>query len=425
VPRTGVGPHHEDLQLPGPAPPAQFQEAAAIPPVQFQEAAAIPQPHPAAEQPLPDPQALMGGLHEAPDSWYRDCDLPKRAARLLWWGLSSGTRRTYQTPRNNYVRFCAMEGILRPFPATPYYLCLWVDSMAAQRPELQAKTISAYLVGLRSLHIDLGFSTDHFDDNPRLDRMVRGVKRSRAEPREKPRLSITRPLLLDILALLNRHEPNDMTLYAAFCLAYAGFLRIGEFTWPEASMTHGTAEFARWHITRRSVQIIGDNEHMHLTLPSSKTDYYREGVTITIAAAGDAACPVTAIIDLFNLCPGYGNNVPLFARWPEDHHWGARGAFTREYVTSNLRRLLTRAGINAENYSGHSFRKGAATDARAAGLTENDIKTLGRWKSHAWKVYVTQHPEYRLQVAQRFRNGPPVPQILELPEEPEDADLPL
>jgi integrase len=108
--------------------------------------------------------------------------------------------------------------------------------MAAQRPPLQVKTISAYLVGLRSLHIDLGLGTDQFDDNLRLDRLVRGVKRSRAEPRAKPRLPITRPLLLEILALLDRNQPNEMTPYAAFCLAYAGFLRVGEFTWAKACM---------------------------------------------------------------------------------------------------------------------------------------------------------------------------------------------
>jgi integrase len=320
-----------------------------------------------------------------------------------------------------------MKGILRPFPTTPYNLCLWVDSMAAQRPELQAKTISAYLVGLRSLHIDLGLGTDHFEDNPRLDHLLRGVKRSRAEPKEKPRLPITRPLLLDILALLDRNQPDNMALYGAFCLAYAGFLRIGEFTRAETSMAHGSAEFARWHITRRSVQIVGENEHMLLTLPSSKTDYCREGVTITIAAAADAACPVTAMITLFTLCPVYGHNASLFARWPDNQNWGAHGAFTREFVTRNLRRLLTLAGVNADNYSGHSFRKGAATDARASGLTENDIMTLGRWKSQAWKVYVAQHTEYRLHVAQRFRNGPPAPQVLEplAPVEPEDYDIDL
>jgi hypothetical protein len=32
---------------------------------------------------------------------------------------------------------------------------------------------------------------------------------------------------------------------------------------------------------------------------------------------------------------------------------------------------------------------------------------LGRWKRETWQVYVEQHPECRLQVAQRFMNGSP------------------
>jgi hypothetical protein len=213
----------------------------------------------------------------------------------------------------------------------------------------------------------------------------------------------------------------EMNLYAAFCLAYAGFLRIGEFTWSETSRTHGLEEFARWHLTRRSVQIVQQNQYLLVTLPASKSDYYREGVTITLASAPDQACPVQAMIDLFQLCPTYGGNNPLFARWPENQ-WDTREAFTREFVTTSLRRLLTQAGVNPDNYSGHSFRKGAATDARTAGLSEEEIKTLGRWKSNAWKLYVTQHPEYRLQVAQRFRNGPPAGQPFE-PGTPEPEDI--
>jgi hypothetical protein len=142
-------------------------------------ASAAPGPAPAAQNPLPtttegdddqlpDPEGQLGRLHDPPEYWYQDCDLPKRAARLLWWGLSTNTRRTYRTARNNYVRFCHATGISpgRQFPATSSNLCLWVDYMAAQCPPLQAKTIGVYLVGLRSLHIDLGFSVEQFEKNP-------------------------------------------------------------------------------------------------------------------------------------------------------------------------------------------------------------------------------------------------------------------
>ena len=42
-------------------------------------------------------------------------------------------------------------------------------------------------------------------------------------------------------------------------------------------------------------------------------------------------------------------------------------------------------GLEAEQYAGHSFRIGAAT---TADVNDALIKTLGRWKSDAYTLYV-------------------------------------
>ncbi len=39
-------------------------------------------------------------------------------------------------------------------------------------------------------------------------------------------------------------------------------------------------------------------------------------------------------------------------------------------------------------YSGHSFRRGAATMAAKRGMDDSVIKMLGRWKSSAFQLYV-------------------------------------
>ena len=53
-----------------------------------------------------------------------------------------------------------------------------------------------------------------------------------------------------------------------------------------------------------------------------------------------------------------------------------------------LRSGLRLAGIQAENYAGHSFRIGAATTAANQGLSDSLIKTLGRWESAAYMLYI-------------------------------------
>ena len=82
-------------------------------------------------------------------------------------------------------------------------------------------------------------------------------------------------------------------MYTAFCLTFAGFLRVGEFTYTAHDLKD--VEFHKWFLTRRSVRFHDD--YIKLTLPASKTDPFRQGVTLTIAATGDEAYAVTALVD--------------------------------------------------------------------------------------------------------------------------------
>ena len=49
---------------------------------------------------------------------------------------------------------------------------------------------------------------------------------------------------------------------------------------------------------------------------------------------------------------------------------------------------FTKAGINPDLYTGHSFQIGAATVAHIKGIEDSIIMTLGSWKSNAYQRYV-------------------------------------
>lgn len=137
---------------------------------------------------------------------------------------------------------------------------------------------------------------------------------------------------------------------------------MGEFTYTARDLE--SPEFSKWFLTRRSVALHKD--HLELTLPASKTDPFRRGITLNIAASGDAAGPVQALrrLSRWEAPP----SSPLF-QWD--------GAFTRQLVTNRLREILALLGVEG-HYSGHSFRRGAATSAREAGLSDEEIMLLGR-----------------------------------------------
>ena len=288
--------------------------------------------------------------------------------------------------------------------------CIWAAELG-NTGDTKVATIKSYLTSPRSYCVDLGLDSEHIAifDHPRLQRIVRGIKifhaaREAAQVRE--RLPITNDILLRLLETLDQRPHRGKTLYAAFCLAFAAFLRIGEFTWGAHQWASGDLDFASWHATRRSITLGFNNSDGHhldrlfFTLPASKTDPFRQGVTITIAAADERACAVSVLHLLLTRWPSPPES-PLFTL--HHHELGQNPtAFDRRIVVNELRGCLTSAGISG-GYSGHSFRRGAATSARMAGVADHDIQLLGRWRSDAYKRYIEVHPEYIYNVSRRFQ----------------------
>ena len=324
---------------------------------------------------------------DPPNSWYEQTPLPREAARLLWWGLATKTRKTYSISTKAYTSHCAMHGHTPPFPALIASLASWIAALSAKR--VQSKTIKSYLTGLRSAHVDLGYEDLAMFQNAQLQRIIAGNRRLHGEADLLERRPITRDLLLQILPFFDRNTKKGATLHAAFCLAFAAFLRIGEFTY--TARDRDAADFSQWFLTRRSVRLHQD--HLELTLPVSKTDPFRRGITLTVAAAGDQACAVRSLRHLF--------------KWkaaPYETLFQIDGSFTRQMVTSQLRQILKSLGVEG-HYSGHSFRRGAATSARNAGLSEEEIQLLGRWKSDSYRLYIVTHPARILSASQRHQQS--------------------
>ena len=152
-------------------------------------------------------------------------------------------------------------------------------------------------------------------------------------------------------------------------MAFAGFLRSGEFTWDTPNSA----------LLRRHV--VFNKDSVTLTLPSSKTDPFGRGVAIQLALSTSPLCPVSALRNLYSRFPR-DQAQPLFSR--------TVGPFNRQYFVDKVRELLLRAGIATTGYSGHSLRKGAAVSAAAIGISREDIKLLGRWKSDAVDIYINE-----------------------------------
>jgi len=96
-----------------------------------------------------------------------------------------------------------------------------------------------YLAGIKYYQLDLGIEYTPFAD-PCLERTIQSIKRNNKKPETRTRTPLTRPCLLRILRYLPDFNYNDLVTLAAFTLAFAGFLRVGEFTYKP---THRVPEY--------------------------------------------------------------------------------------------------------------------------------------------------------------------------------------
>jgi len=174
---------------------------------------------------------------------------------------------------------------------------------------------------------------------------------------------------------------NAKMLWAASCLCFFGFLRSGEITCPSERTFDSLSNlcFSDVRVDNRS-----SPSWLQVSIKASKTDPFRQGVTLHIGVAGGPLCPVAAILSYMvarGCAPG-----PLFT-------WGDNRYLTRDGFVAGVRSALQEAGYVAKDYAGHSFRIGAATTASRCGIQDSLIKTLGRWESSAYTRYIRTPPD--------------------------------
>ncbi len=243
-------------------------------------------------------------------------------------------------------------------------------------------TMKSYLAAVRYTQISRGLGDPVIGTMPRVEYILRGAKRLKPGVKRQ-RLPITPPVLRQLRVRWNTSadKRDAKMLWAACCLCFFGFLRSGEVVAP------GVSRYDRdCHLCYEDIQV--DNRlapsMIRVRIKASKTDPFRQGVTIVVGTTSNELCPVTAVLS-YMLARGSGAG-PLFT-------WRDGRFLTRESFVAAVRRALEEAGLVARNYAGHSFRIGAATTAAQQGVQDSLIRTLGRWESSAYTRYIRTAPE--------------------------------
>ena len=122
-----------------------------------------------------------------------------------------------------------------------------------------------------------------------------------------------------------------------------------------------------------------DPNCMKVHLKYSKTDQLGHGVDVFIGKTGCPLCPIKAT--LAYMAVRGSDDGPYF-------RLSSGQPPTKPYFTNHIRETLKEFGLPESNFAGHSFRIEAATTAASACLEDSTIRTLGRWNSSAFLLYI-------------------------------------
>ena len=161
-----------------------------------------------------------------------------------------------------------------------------------------------------------------------------------------------------IHSLLSSHADNyyNLMIWVACCIAYFGLVRISKFT---ASSRNHSNLFTDLLLSDIAIDSHVAPQVIRMTLKQSKTDQYRQGTHIYLGRTSHPVCPVKALIHYFDR---RGGRPGPFFMLPNNQ------LLTRATFSAALNKIFQKLNIHPHNFNTQSFRIGAATSAKQAGI---------------------------------------------------------
>ena len=204
-------------------------------------------------------------------------------------------------------------------------------------PPCEAGSIKTCLSGVRYFHIKAGVADPFQGAVPRLDYIMRGIKKNEARMGEASR---DRPITPDFMRRLKEvwsasgDSPDTKMIWAACCLCIFGFLRAGELTVPSDT---GFDPSVHLCVSDLALDDSRCPSLLRVSTKQSKTDPFRHGVHLFLGRTGTGLCPVAAVLDF--LKARGGEPGPLF-------RFRDGSPLTRQRFVERVREALRWAGVD-------------------------------------------------------------------------------
>ena len=289
-----------------------------------------------------------------------------------------------------YKAFCRkhMREPVRPVdPTAPLWVKMseetWAMRFIAEVIEdrsVEVSTARGYFGAVNKWHLrkaGIGFAAGM--DMQRLTEMVKGLKKLRDGPPKQFRRGISpQQLLRGMNILYPPTSAENCNIRAMLATGEQGLMR-GRELGCESSF-NSERDLARGDISTITT------ERFAFFMRPAKNMKHRRGKTVPLLIGGggeyiDACVEVMTMLRLDPTPPGKAAYTPMF-RKPDG------SAFTTDDIRAIIRQICFAIGEEPTHFGAHSMRIGGATALFAAGADPLHIRTMGRWSSDCYRLYV-------------------------------------
>lgn len=288
---------------------------------------------------------------------------------MLENSFAKNTLQSYTTGLNSFDQFRSNYELPKSWPPTIEQVSTYVSWLSLQGLSHNTARLYVNAIGFQCKMKDVKDITRHFI----IQKVLEGLKRSMSV--RQSRLPITGNILLAILKVLPSVCSNLYESYlfsAAYCLAFAAFLRISELAVSNKRYVSSVLSLADTTFCK--------GESVTICIRYSKTDQYGQGSFLKVLKSSSIICAVANLERYLERRPPVSG--PLFCHLGGD-------PLTRYQFSSVLKKCL--AILNLDYYgkfTSHSFRIGSASHAAMLGYSDEAIKQAGRWRSEAYRLYI-------------------------------------
>lgn len=306
-----------------------------------------------------------------------DTDLD-RILEVINVSWAQGTRETYGAGLLVYHVFCDSRNIPDDVrcPASPLLIVTFISSCAGS---YSGSALANYVFGVRAWHILHGLPW--VMDDAQVKAALTGATNLAPPTSKRPkREPFTVSLIETICTKLDPKDHLDASVRACLVNAFYTLARIGEFTVPSIDSFDPTT-----HIKRSDVREAQDRHgHLVTVFRIPRTKCSNAGEDVYCAAQPGLVDPLAELNNHFQI-----NNPPPNAHLFSYPHLNGFRPLTKRIFMNRLNAITS--SLNLDSLKGHGVRIGGTLEYLLRGIPFDVVKSMGRWGSDAFVLYLRKH----------------------------------